>query len=117
LVAGPTYYFGCSLVAIYPKSYAMDALLQYGGKEYDVEPGKVDEFMDKVKSADSRSFESVGYGRDFRLAGKGVIGSSLVWEDAVIHMACFKMEGESPAGSKDTGNMSGYRRRMDNMIY
>ncbi len=99
------------------KSYAIDAVLQNDGKEYEVKESEVIEFMDRIKNSNDKSFESVGYGRDFRFTGKGVIGSSLVWNDCVIHMACFKMDDTKVFDSRDTGNMSGYRRRMDNRIY
>ena len=74
------------------KSYAMDAVLQNDAKEYDVQESQVIDFIDRIKSSNAKSFDSVGYGMDFRFTGKGVIGSSLVWNDCVIHMACFKMD-------------------------
>jgi len=99
------------------KSYAMDALLQNDSKEYEIKESEVDEFIEKIKNSNAKNFDSVGYGMDLRLAGKGVIGSALAWDNCVIHMACFKMDDEKIFESSDTGNMSGYRRRMDNRVY
>jgi len=56
----------------------------------------------------------VGYGKDFRFEGKGVIGSSLIWQDNVIHMAGFKVDEADKIYSKNIGHMSSYKRRMGN---
>lgn len=95
------------------KSYAMDAVLQNDGKDYTVTEDQARQLIDKLNNSNVKTFDSVGYGKDFRFTGRGVIGSSLVWHDCVIHMACFKVD--NAAGDIDSRNidrMSSYRTRM-----
>lgn len=96
------------------KSYAMDAVLENNGKDYSISEERARELIDKINDSDVKIFDSVGYGKDFRFKSKDIIGSSLVWHDNVIHMACFRVDDDGSSGLKDTGNMSGYRRRMGN---
>ena len=51
------------------------------------EAGRV--FLDRMLAADEKSFPSVGCGQDHRLSGPGQIGSALVWDRTVLHLACF----------------------------
>ncbi|MFC2145626.1 ARPP-1 family domain-containing protein, partial [Actinomycetota bacterium] len=74
------------------KSYAMDAVLQKDNKDYNASEEKAKELIEKLNNSNLKKFDSVGYGRDYRFEGKGVIGSSLVWQDNIIHMACFKID-------------------------
>jgi len=99
------------------KCYAMDAVLGNDGKEYSVSEDKAKELIEKLTNSNIKTFDSVGYGKDFRFTGEGVIGSSLVWRDNVIHMACFRTDDADSIDSRDIGNISGYRRRMGNRIY
>jgi len=96
------------------KSYAMDAVLANDGKDYNAPEEKAKKLIDKLNKSDIKTFDSVGYGKDFRLTGKGVIGSSLVWHDNVIHMACFRTDDAGDIDYSNIGQMSGYRRRIDN---
>ena len=97
------------------KSYSMDAVLQNEKKDYNVSEDKAKALIDKLNNSNVKTFDSVGYGKDYRFESKGVIGSSLVWQDNVIHMVCFKIDDTDNIDSRDIGQMSSYRRRMGNM--
>ena len=53
-----------------------------------------------------KKYTSLGLGWDFRFEGKNKVGSALVVEKEIIHMAFFKMSKE-----ERTGRMSGYKMR------
>ncbi len=78
------------------KSYAMDALLS--GDETDgpsVE--KAEAFLKAAAECQESRFQSVGQGYDYRFKGPKMIGSALVLEKSVIHMAFFKAQEENKA--------------------
>jgi hypothetical protein len=78
---------------LYPKlikSYIMDAILEKSAKSKAPGLDKAKTFLDEIITADEQAYDSVGYGRDFRYEGKKLVGSALVYEDAVIHMAFFR---------------------------
>ena len=96
------------------KSYAMDAILQKeSDKKYEAEPTKAKDMLDVLKVSAEKIFDSVGYGRDHRLKGNGVIGSCLEYKDTVIHMACFKVEEAGGTNLDEIGNIAGYRSRRN----
>ena len=74
------------------KSYAIDAVLGGNGKDFSITDKQAKELVEKLRESNVKAFDSVGYGRDFCFEGRGVIGSSPVWYDDVIHIACFKVE-------------------------
>ena len=96
------------------KSYAMDAVLGSDGKDYSVSEEHAKDLIDKLNNSNVKTFDSVGYGKDFRFEGKSVIGSSLVWQDNVIHMACFKVDDADKMDLRNIGSIQSYRRRMGN---
>jgi len=51
----------------------------------------------------------VGLGTDIRLEGGDIIGSALLHEDCVIHIACFT--GHTGRFTPDNERMAGYRTR------
>ncbi|MBN1939927.1 MAG: hypothetical protein JW843_10095 [Candidatus Aminicenantes bacterium] len=68
----------------------------------------VDEFFAQAAGCDEKSYDSVGLGKDFRYTGPQMVGSTLAVDDAVIHMAFFRLTEAEKAG-----NMAGpSRRRM-----
>ncbi len=95
--------------AVHPKlvkSYAMDALLQQGEKG---DTGSADigrAFIEKARQCGEERFKSVGHGWDQRFEGPGIVGSALVHQEKVIHMAFFGM-----TDSEKVGRMSSANRR------
>lgn len=73
------------------KSYAIDALAgsEDGFDAPALELAKA--FLDEVRRCEERVFPSVGLGSDYRLEGHKLVGSALVFEESVIHLACFRI--------------------------
>ncbi len=72
------------------KSYALEAILHEGEVEGDFNGlDKARTFLDDVRLSMGEKHKSVGYGWDHRLEGPSVVGSSLTYQDQVIHMAFF----------------------------
>lgn len=67
---------------------------------------KADEFLKKIIRCKEQKFDSVGYGQDYRYEGRKMVGSALVHEGNVIHMAFFQT-----AESQKAGRMSSVSRR------
>jgi len=84
----------------------MDALTvkQMKGKEASRE--KADAFLKKILQCKENTFDSVGYGRDYRYEGQKIVGSALVHESTVIHAAFFQITAAEKAG-----HMSSVSRR------
>ncbi|HSB06379.1 MAG TPA: DUF6569 family protein [Thermodesulfobacteriota bacterium] len=88
------------------KSYAMDALLQQKKK---VDNGSVDNgraFIEEARQCKEEKFKSIGHGWDHRFEGPNIVGSALVHEEKVIHMAFFGI-----TESEKVGRMSSASRR------
>ena len=68
------------------RSYAFEALVRGG------EPGDrpaADAFLERVATLQGRRFKSPGLGWDVRFEGLGVLGSTLVYRNQVVHAAFF----------------------------
>jgi len=99
------------------KSYAMDAILQKeSDKKHEADPGKAKDMFEALKTGAEKVFDSIGYGRDHRLKGSGVIGSCLEHKNTVIHMACFRVEEAGGINFDEIGNIAGYRSRRNNRV-
>jgi hypothetical protein len=100
------------------KSYAMEAWLEgrkkkgkaegagaeSGGKNGAGDIAKA--FLAEAAACEEKSYDSVGMGKDYRYSGPRLVGSALAVEDAVIHMAFFRV-----TESEQAGNMAGMNRR------
>ena len=91
------------------KSYAMEALLNKKKKNIQPLAAIAQGFLRDVTSCDETQHKSVGLGMDHRFEGKEKVGSALVHEDAVIHMAFFTL-----AESGKIGRMAGMSQRRQN---
>ncbi len=73
------------------KSYALEAILMEGEDEEGFNGlDKAKSFLDEASLSMDEKHKSVGYGWDHRLEGPGILGSSLTYQDQVIHTALFK---------------------------
>jgi hypothetical protein len=88
------------------RSYVMDALTEKPAKGKEASQKKTDAFLKKILECAENPFESVSYGRDYRYEGKKIVGSALVHENTVIHMAFFQITETEKAG-----HMSSVSRR------
>jgi hypothetical protein len=80
------------------RSYVMDALTEKPVKVKEASQKKTDAFLTKILECAENPFDSVGYGRDYRYEGKKMVGSALVHESTVIHMAFFQITETEKAG-------------------
>ena len=88
------------------RSYVMDALTEKPAKGKEASRKKTDAFLKKILQCTEHPFDSVGYGRDYRYEGKKIVGSALVHENTVIHMAFFQI-----TETENAGRMSPVSRR------
>ena len=80
------------------RSYVMDALTEKPATAKEKPRDMADAFLRKIPQCREQPFDSVGYGRDYRYEGKKIVGSALVHEDTVIHMAFFQITETEKAG-------------------
>jgi hypothetical protein len=114
---------GKAFALLFPKlikSYAMEAWLESRkkGKAGDAKGESkgelaVDQAQDKAKAfltfierSGQKTYDSIGMGQDVRFDGEGIVGSALVVDDKLIHMAVF-----SSTDTEKAGNMAGMSRR------
>jgi hypothetical protein len=99
---------GCDVISLEPayevvhpklvKSYAMDALLSRSNQNNAPSIDKARSFIEEAAQCEEKRFKSVGHGWDHRFEGKGMVGSSLVYQEKVIHLAFFKTQQEEGTG-------------------
>jgi hypothetical protein len=95
--------------ALHPKlvkSYAMEAIALGGKDGTAIAEGAPRAFLAEALACTGQRFKSVGHGWDFRLEGKGMVGSALVYNKALVHAAFFRVTEAEKAG-----RMSGLSRR------
>ncbi|EDN68961.1 conserved hypothetical protein [Beggiatoa sp. PS] len=90
------------------KSYAMDAMLQKSSENVSFSMAKAQAFINAVTDCSVQTYPSVGEGEDYRFEGKMMVGSGLVVEEAVIHIAFFRV---TEADNKTNDNIASYRQR------
>jgi hypothetical protein len=81
--------------ALHPKlikSYAIDALLQSQGGFDAPSLTKARAFLQEAQGCEDNIFTSVGLGYDYRFWGRQVVGSALVFEGYIIHLALFRLD-------------------------
>jgi hypothetical protein len=72
------------------KSYAIDALLRQAKITEAPSVDKAKAFIERASQCEEKRDESIGYGWDHRFEGKTIVGSSLVYQEKVIHMTIFQ---------------------------
>lgn len=87
------------------KSYALDAILQAKSEGHKASRESAAEFLHRAASTEEQKYDSVGHGSDYRYKGADVVGSALVWQQTVVHMAFF-------AAVKSEDSMASSRRRQ-----
>ena len=88
------------------KSYVMDALTEKPAKGKAASRKMADAFLAAILECKENAFDSVGYGRDYRYEGQKIVGSALVHDSIVIHMAFFQI-----TEAEKSGRMSSVNRR------
>ena len=90
------------------RSYAVDTLLQR--KEQFDEPSvaKAEVFLKEARECEESRFASIGQGFDYRFKGAKMVGSALVLEKIIIHLAFFRLDKD-----ERDDHMSRYSQRRD----
>ncbi|NPV72455.1 MAG: hypothetical protein HPY89_01395 [Pelotomaculum sp.] len=97
---------------MYPKmieSYALDALEQAGQDKKEAKKGAAERLLKKIAAAGVARFPSIGLGEDLRIKAEGVIGSCLLLDGRVIHLAAFA--GTERGAQGRGGRLSNPNRR------
>lgn len=87
-----------ALARLWPRlvrAYALDAL---GRAEAAVDGQEVERFLGRLRDAQITAHDAVGLGTEVVLTASGLVGSALVWERAVVHLAAFADGDERAAG-------------------
>jgi hypothetical protein len=84
------------------RSYVMDALTEKPAKGKETPGKKADAFLKRIIECTEQRFDSVGHGQDYRYEGKKIVGSALVHDNTVIHMAFFQITETEKAGRMST---------------
>ncbi len=88
------------------KSYAMEALIERKKRCPEPAIDAAKDFLRAIASSDEKRYRSAGLGWDYRFEAPGKVGSALVNDDHVVHMAFFSI-----TESEKIGNMSGFSQR------
>jgi ARG and Rhodanese-Phosphatase-superfamily-associated Protein domain len=93
------------------KSYALDSMVEGNVNDNvntNIDRDSAQTFLKEIIQSDESKNESVGYGIDYRFANESYIGSSLVYNNELIHTSFFKsLEDE------EIGDMARYRTRVN----
>ncbi|MFH1081679.1 MAG: DUF6569 family protein [Pseudomonadota bacterium] len=79
-------------------SYVMDAILYAPVKGKEPSRERAALFLQNILQCEEHKYDSVGYGSDYRYEGKKIVGSALVHDQTVIHMAFFQITETEKAG-------------------
>ncbi len=79
------------------KSYAIDALLQKKGQGNGPVLEKARNFIEEITACQEKVYDSVGHGNDYRFEGNSLVGSALIYDRKVIHLAFFRLPQRSAA--------------------
>ncbi|HNZ59785.1 MAG TPA: hypothetical protein PKM38_10480 [Syntrophorhabdaceae bacterium] len=91
------------------KSCAIEALLDRKKKTITPNHAIVEGFLQEIITCNETKHKSVGLGIDYRFEGKEKVGTALVHEDNVIHLAFFSLPE-----SEKIGRMAGMSQRRRN---
>ncbi len=75
-------------------------------------------FLEEIKLCNENHFKSVGLGMDYRYDSRHAIGSALLYDETVIHIAFFKNDEHNAEGveGNKTSNMQSYKNRRNNRL-
>lgn len=80
------------------RSYVMDALTEKPAKGTKTPAEKADAFLKKIIECREQRYDSIGHGQDYRYEGNRIVGSALLHDGAIIHMAFFQVTETERAG-------------------
>ena len=85
------------------KSYAMDAILDGKKSSASGKEAEAGTFIKEIMGCKESRFASIGLGEDYRFEGKKSIGSALLFEEKVVHLAFFRSD-EASKGDRMSGH-------------
>lgn len=88
------------------KSYAIDAMQQPIEQTETASVSKAQAFLAAITDCTAQHYPSIGHGDDHRFESRTTVGSALVADESVIHMAFFRI-----ARNETNERMAGYQRR------
>lgn len=105
-----------TLVKLYSKlieSCALDAMESQKKKKKQTIPdvSAMEKIIKDISESETESFQSVGIGEDLRIKAKGLIGSCLILEGKLIHLAVFYAESRMAENRKSNLSSPSARRR------
>ncbi|OPZ83160.1 MAG: hypothetical protein BWY76_02407 [bacterium ADurb.Bin429] len=69
------------------RGYALEALITRDKGNDDVTPAAAKTFLAAIEQSDITSYEAIGYGVEYRIVGKTIVGSALSLANAMIHVS------------------------------
>ena len=85
------------------QSYALDAV-EIAGDHSPLPPSdSAVNFLRQVAGADVQEFPAVGLGKTLRLWANGIVGVGLRTEEALVHLAAFRNNGDGRRNPSGTG--------------
>jgi hypothetical protein len=98
------------------QSYAMDIPQARAGQSGPV-VAKVQKILERMQTAEERRFPSVGLGEDCRYTAQGLLGSALLVEEWLVHLAFFRSSERQHTFDPNDRMVSLSRRRASRVIY
>jgi hypothetical protein len=96
------------------RSYAIDALLDRKNGHKAPSRLKAKALLTEAQNCEVNRYDSIGLGYDYRLEGEKVVGSALVFEKTIIHMALFRLKKhETKDFMSSYLQRRGFRRNRD----
>ena len=91
------------------KSYAAHANIKSEETKDDKKEADVENFIKRLKKAETSRFKSVGHGYDNRISSKHIAGNMLTYRGEIIHLAVFD--------NKDINKKPGHRRDINDIDF
>ena len=96
------------------RSYAIEALLRESSSKDRPAVKIAKDFFDEARKCKQEVFDSVSLGKDYRFEGEDLVGSALVFEKNIIHLAFFASEkSERSSGMSSMRDRVGFRNNRE----
>lgn len=93
-------------------SYIMEAIIRKSGSRQEGFQDKARAFLDEIASCNGEDFPAAGMGTDFRFRNPKLVGSALIAEETVVHLAFFRKEGQGAQPREERMSSFSQRRRF-----
>ncbi|MFA5028793.1 MAG: DUF6569 family protein, partial [Candidatus Methylomirabilota bacterium] len=86
------------------QSYALDAVEIPGDRSPLPPPDSAVSLLRQVAAVEARESPGIGLGQTLRLQESPIVGTGLLYEAALIHLAAFRTDGDGPRNASATGS-------------